>query len=201
MSTDYFSDASENYNNNSNCSFVKKCKKCTIISEPGDVTTKVGNFIKLSTIITSPNPSYQWYDGSGRPIPNKTQSTLFIGPVKEEDFGFYKLEIIDRTTGEKKYTSWVEVKKCEQTFYPTKPRVTVTPRGGLFRRGDTVRLYGSFENAVYYQWYKDGHMIEGCTNTNLSIRSCNSSSSGRYVLMAWNTFGTETTQEVDVMIR
>ena len=176
----------------------------TILQEPNDITTSIGTYISLCTIVYSQSPSFQWYDESGKPIPNENEKDLFIGPVKREHFGFYKLEIVDKVTGERKYTRWTEIKELEKNrvnYGHSKPNLVVSPVGGIHEKGSTIHLFGAFDNVLEYQWYKDGEMLEGCRGNNLIISGCISENSGRYVLIAGNLGGIETTEEIDIIIK
>ena len=175
-----------------------------ILQQPSDVTTSIGTYISLRSFVYSQNPSFQWYNELGKPIPNGNEKDLFIGPVKREDFGFYKLEIIDQVTGERKHTRWTEVRNLKNglnKFDYSKPKLAVSPEGGNYKRGTTVHLFGAFDNALEYQWYRDGEMIQGCRGNNLVITDCVSENSGKYVLLAGNLGGIERTEEVAISIK
>lgn len=175
-----------------------------ILQEPRDVTTSIGTHISLSTVVYSNNPSFQWYDRSGRPIPNENEKDLFIGPVKKRDFGFYKLEILDTGTGERKYTRWTEVKdlkNARNSYEYNKPKLVVSPEKDEHDKGTTIHLFGAFDNALDYQWYKNEEMIQGCKGNNLVISECVRENSGRYVLLGRNLDRIESSEEVTITIK
>ena len=165
-----------------------------IILEPVHITCSIGNSVNLSAVVKSNNPSFQWYDKEGKWIPMQTNSNLFLRSVRNEDFGFYTLEIMDLTTRDKVLTRWVEIKrdvigtetiKTPQTT-TSKPILLSSSPGGSYRIGSTLRLTACFRNATAYQWYKDGERLEGCTGNSITIHNANVYNSGLYVLAAVN---------------
>ena len=177
--------------------------------QPIDVTTKIGTYVNLSAVVKSPNPSFQWYNQFGQQIPNKNESNLFIGPVRETDFGFYKLEIIDLTTNQRALTQWVEVKNSNTIYFDRSseqttgnpPELLNHTKSGTYHSGITVELTGHFENATAYQWFKDGHELSGCNGNNLMIVDSKEYNTGTYTLKASNNYGSETTQQIQVFIQ
>ena len=176
--------------------------------QPFDVATKIGAYINLSAVVQSPQPSYQWYNQSGQRIPNKNQSNLLISPVKESDFGFYKLEIVDLITNQRALTRWVEIKNANPIYFDRKPEQTngmppqllAQHQGGLYQKGSTVELTGHFENATAYQWFKDGMELSGCTGNSLKIVDSHLYNTGNYILRASNSYGSITTQHIQVTV-
>ena len=170
----------------------------SILVEPIDVTTSEGAYVNLSAVIRAHKPTFQWYDKDGKAIENQHQNNLLIGPISHRDFGFYRLSIIDEATKQKTLTRWVEVKNSNpqfdnqttnpQTYTENRapPKVIVQVQSGVFRKGDTVFLTAHFENAGYYQWYKDGMMLEGCTGNTLLITEAVTANTGSYTLLAAN---------------
>ena len=165
-----------------------------ILVQPVDITCSLGNSVNLSAVVNSYNPSYQWYDRFGKPINMQTNSNLFLRSVRNEDFGFYTLEIVDLTTREKVLTRWVEIKrnvigtetiKTPQTT-TSKPILLSSSPGGSYRIGSTLTLNACFRNATAYQWYKDGDRLEGCTGNSITIHNANVYNSGQYMLAALN---------------
>ena len=163
-------------------SYKLPVQKITIVSEPIDVTTELGSYVNLSAKIIASNPYFQWYNVYGQQIPNKNHSNIFIGPLKQEDFGFYRLEVINTLTGEKALTRWVEIKIQVRA----KPRI-LQEICCICLSEKTALLSAYFENASSYQWYKDGRRLTGCTGNNLEIHNTDWST-GVYVLGATNPY-------------
>ena len=63
--------------------------------QPIDIVCRVGDSVNISAAVRCHIPSFQWYNQFGKRIPKQNKSNLFCKSVKAEDFGFYKLEIID----------------------------------------------------------------------------------------------------------
>eukprot|EP00800_Vazella_pourtalesii_P023656 TRINITY_DN96_c0_g1_i1.p1 TRINITY_DN96_c0_g1~~TRINITY_DN96_c0_g1_i1.p1 ORF type:complete len:186 (-),score=30.49 TRINITY_DN96_c0_g1_i1:213-770(-) len=151
----------------------------TIIIQPSDVSAKIGSLVNISAVVKSCNPTYQWYDKDGQPILNQNKSNLLIGPITESDYGFYRLSIFDLISREIVLTRWAEVKDIT-------PRLIQRPQDGEYKKGETIRLTGHFENARYYQWYQNGRRIEGCTGNTLIIEDAISENTGLFSLVAAN---------------
>ena len=172
--------------------------------EPIDITAVVGSYVNLSVVIKSPCPTFQWYNRLGERIPGKTDSNLFIGPIGEEDFGFYRLEIADKYLNQIMLSRWVELKNPNpprQYTQPIAPKLLEAPKGGVFMRGSTVNLTGYFANASHYQWYKDGAILTGCDGNNLMISNSGVHNTGQYVLLAANEANQFVQVSVNVMIK
>ena len=158
-------------------------------------------------------PSYQWYNQKGIAIANKCETHLSIGPIAQKDFGFYRLSIIDQITNERVLTRWVEVKQensrishnTNQMIQPytdnrTTPQRIIQPQGGIFRKGANINLTAHIENASYYQWYKDGTRLDGCTGNTLIITNAVLANSGTYTLLASNEHNLTIQTQVGVVI-
>ena len=89
---------------------VRLSNRIEILVEPNDTTAAIGSNVNLSAVVRSPQPSFQWYDKNGEKVPMGIDSKLSIGCVRAEDFGFYRLEILDTVVNEKVLTRWVELK-------------------------------------------------------------------------------------------
>ena len=81
-----------------------------ILKQPGDVECSLGSSVILSAAVSCCKPSFQWYDQYGGRIPKQNYSSLILRSVRNEDFGFYRLEIIDLALQQKVLTRWVEIR-------------------------------------------------------------------------------------------
>ena len=180
MSNSYFSDGVQPK--------IQTKQKYIQIEEPVDIECQIGDSISISAVVKSPNPSFQWYDTYGKPLPTQNRSNLFFNSVMSKDFGFYRLEIVDGVTQERALTRWVQIKKRTKLQDRTsKPILVSSSLGGSYRVGGTFELTVCFDNATAYQWYKDGNRLEGCTGNILTVHNANVSNTGVYVLGAMNS--------------
>ena len=99
--------------NDSKQSAPKFVSEITILAEPNDVEGQIGSYVNLSARVEANNPTYQWYDKYGAQMPRMCRSNLTIGPIKEEDFGFYRMEVRDGLTNQAVLTRWAELKKAQ----------------------------------------------------------------------------------------
>ena len=183
-----------------------------IIVEPADIVTQVGSYVNISVVVSSPAPTFQWYNQYGIPILNECQSNLRLGPVSREDFGFYRLQIKDSITNEAVLTEWIELKnsfpeltsdnvchRCVNFDYAQQPTVLKSPEG-VFVQGSQINLTAHFKNALFYQWFKDGFKLEGCTGNTLMINNANIENTGNYVIVATNRQGIESRLKTIIII-
>ena len=80
-----------------------------MITQPVDVTARLGGYVTLSAVVKTCQPNYQWYQGRDA-LPHKNKNYLEIGPVNQCDYGFYRLSILDEVTNQQTSTKWVQVK-------------------------------------------------------------------------------------------
>ena len=171
----------------------------SIISEPADVTTHIGAHVSLAANIVALKPKYQWLDKFGNPIPRTNVCCLTFEPVKEEDFGLYRLLITDEISHQIALTNWVEMRKSpnRNTVQPKRdpctvsirPQLLVSPTGGMFQLGCSIVLAAIFKDACNYQWYHNGCMMPGCNDAYLIIEKASLQNEGKYVLVARNQCG------------
>ena len=172
-----------------------------ILIEPIDVTCKIGSSINISAKVRATNPTFQWFNKYGKPIPKETHNSLKFKSVQKQHFGFYKLEIVDTATREKVMTRWVRIDQSltgtgtglgtintpdKPIMRPIKPILFSSPAGGSYKMGSTFTLTAHFRYATSYQWYKDGKRLEGCNGNNLGIHRANLTNNGVYILGAVN---------------
>ena len=170
-----------------------------ITQEPRDICVSLGTYININTKVYSDQPAYlsfQWYNEYGIPLCNKNDSNLYIGPLEQRHFGFYRLRISDYSTNDCLLTRWVQIARneivtpphCYQYSHPNKakPRQLTQLKGGRYSTGDTVELSAFFQNATSYKWYKDGEELHGCNCNGLIIPNASRRHSGSYALWALN---------------
>ena len=192
-----------------------------ILKEPVDIEVELGKLMTMHCNAISVKPAFQWFDQHGNKVPGETSSTLKLGPIKEEHYGFYRLQVFDSILKQDKLSKWVEVKKSSHVAslpistphpayprYPNtqplshlKPLVTVPPRGGSFKRGETITLSATCQNVSCFQWMKDGDMLVGCTGTALTISRLQPSNTGMYSLIVSNSTGIHVTSPVQIQVR
>ena len=156
-----------------------------ILSEPRDAEGRIGSYVNFSAVVQANNPQFQWYNKHGEPMPQQCRNNLTIGPVREEDFGFYRLEIIDGSTEQSMLTRWTELRKVRPRVHEyNAPRLQLIPTAHFL--GPRIFLAAHFVNAASYQWSKDGVKLEGCVcNTLIYAHAI----AGEYSLVASNGYG------------
>ena len=167
-----------------------------IISEPNDVAAPVGSSVCFSVSFYAQSPIFQWFDQYNRPIPYVCTDSIRFAPVRDEDFGFYRLQITDRVTNQSQSTRWIELKK-RHSPHPAhttdtedlRPKAVSVPLGGAYYKGKRVSLTAHFERAGLYQWYKDDVKLEGRISNTLFIEEARPEDTGDYVVCATNNYG------------
>ena len=199
-----FSDAIPSKGNDFIESSSPKEDGITIIAEPVDVVGSINLYINISAKVKAEKPIFQWFNKYGTPILNQCKGNITIGPISDDDFGFYRLQITDEKSNETKLTRWAELKefqkpefKLQYPFQPQgqrsdyiqpelEPKVLTEPIGGAFKKGERITLLAHFENARDYQWYKDGVKLAGCNGNTLIINNAYPMNAGEFELVAKN---------------
>lgn len=181
-----------------------------ILKEPADEIGKINSYINFSALVEANNPTFQWFNQKGEQMRGKCRSNLPIGPIKEEDFGFYRLEITDGDSKEAKLSRWVELKKSmpktiqhQHQYYRQeipKPKLVGQTEGRSYVLGSTIVIGAQFENAATYQWFKDGMRLDGCTGSELQITNATWENMGTFRLVAANTNGNQVEAIIPVYI-
>ena len=193
---------------------TKNKRKILITQEPQNILATVGEYAIISFGVSSPYfLTLQWFDGNCSPIASQNQSSLIFRRVKENDFGWYRLLIVDCLNHETVFTNWVELKKRPLPPGHSTPEVCVCCRhqspeyspyrmpspiaipnlvkalnNGSYVTGSNIILSAKFENATTYQWYKNKQKLHGYTRDCFLIMDADLEDTGVYTVKATNLY-------------
>ncbi|XP_033109733.1 mucosa-associated lymphoid tissue lymphoma translocation protein 1-like [Anneissia japonica] len=171
-----------------------------VTKHPLSVTADVGNEIVLEcSVICQFKPWFQWYimksDGENLApvaIPGKTNQKLVFKQVNVNDSGHYKCKI--ESGREKIWTYFAKVEVVPKRQYNPESKIPVIVRHPVsmdqVMDNDTVVLaceaYG--EGPLFYQWYKNGEMIQAATWPEYRIEAMKPEHYGEYFCVVRNRY-------------
>ena len=200
--------------------------KISITQQPQNILATVGEYARISFGVFSPYfLTLQWYNGNCSPIASQNQSSLVFSRVKEEDFGWYRLLIVDCLNHETVFTHWVELKErplppghknpavytcsCHKSpdYNPYRmsssvaiPNLVKALKSGSYVTGSNITLSAKFENATTYQWYKNKQKLHGYTRDCFLIMDADLEDTGVYTVKATNLHSGITVDEAAFVI-
>ncbi len=164
-----------------------------ILVQPQPVLADFNGPAVFNVEVGGPNLSYQWsFDGTN--IPGATSSTYIIPNTVSNNTGLYTV-IASNTFG------GVTSSPISLSLVFT-PIVLSSPQDLTIGPGDpasfTVQARGG--RPLSYQWFLDGSIIAGATNTSYSITNSTTNDSGFYSVQVSNKFSTVVTKSADLTV-
>ncbi len=137
--------------------------------------------------------NYQWFV-NGQLIPGATNRKQGFLIAKAADYGLYTCEI--------RYSAGASKLLVATVTAPTPPAFIVQPESANLTPGDTIMLKTEVEGTkpIRLQWYKNGSVIPGATNSFLAIVPVSVADSGTYSVQGQNSVGTSTSQKSTVLV-
>ena len=152
-------------------------KKATILSEPRSQTVLVGSPSSFSVTVSSDSPvSYQWYRNAIL-LPNATSSTYLLNTTILSDNGAVLTVVVSNLGGS--LTSFAATLTVLATPGAI-PIITAQPTS-LSKPVGQSATFGVSSNsptAVSFQWYKNGVLIVGATNSSYTTAAVSSADNG-----------------------
>ena len=125
---------------------------------------------------------YQWYY-NGTAVPGATNAAYEIDGFQTSNAGSYYV-MVQNQDG---------MANTPQAYYNAivPPRFSLQPLSGNIPNGGTINLFFTYISLVPIttQWYQDGIILPGGTNTSLIITNVQQSSAGTYVAVIQNSAG------------
>ena len=145
----------------------------------------LGDSIQLSvSAIGTPPLTYQWYKHH-TPIHGATNSIYTIDSVKESDADVYSVTIynpIDRVISQSVYIYLKSINPAEIKIQPE--------ASGVLEGGQTkFSVLATGTAPLSYQWYKDGMLINGATNSVYFMNNVSYADKGEYFVRVSNRGG------------
>lgn len=164
----------------------------SITTNPASQTILGGNSCTFTVVVNGTAPlSYQWsksIDGvTYDPIAGAVSASYTIPTVSLADEGSYEITVTNVAGGA---TSLPAVLTVDQPL-----TITVQPVGTAVNAGAsyTISATAAGRPAPTYQWYLNGGLISGATNTSYTIGAATGADSGLYTVVASNSVGDSVT--------
>lgn len=154
-----------------------------ITSQPQSQSVPINGRLELSVSVRGAQPMKFAWIKQGSYIPNATNATLVISPVKLTDGGNYSVEISNGAGGLLSRVAQVSVTGAPVIRTP--PASQVVPLGSPLNL--TVEVDGTAP--FIYKWIKGGGFITGATNSVFTIPAIAQSDAGTYQVEVSNGAG------------
>ena len=159
--------------------------------QPTNQNLYVGQTTTISALAQSRLPaSYQWYRGTNS-MTGETNSSLTLSDLQLADANIYSV-VASNALGMATSSSAILTVQPIGVSVPMKTW-TVGP-------GSNLIIAASFGGSqpVGFQWFKDGAMVIGATNSTFAESNASFFDAGQYVLVASNMYGVVTSSVVSV---
>jgi len=153
-----------------------------LLSQPANLVVGAHSNVTFSVVAGGNGPfTYQWFR-NGTALPGATGPQLLLNNVTPSQGGTYH----------------VEVSNADATVGSTPARLDVKnlimlehPQGIRLPAGTNLTLSALADGAppLRYQWYRNGALLAGQTNTVLSVNNLTKSEGGRYLMQVRNASG------------
>jgi hypothetical protein len=136
--------------------------------QPSDLRTNQGATAIFTATATGTAPlSYQWADNNGAPIPWGTNASLSLTNVQQDQAGFYSLTV-SNAYGVATTNASLEVDLGAPTITVDLQPTNQTVYAGV-SLSYSVTVSGS--SPFSYQWYRNGSVVSGATNSAYAFTS------------------------------
>ena len=161
------------------------------VLQPTNQNLFVGQSAVFAATAQSELPvSYQWYFGTNS-LPGMTNASLVIPYLQLSQAGSYSVVASNSLGVAASAAAMVNVQSIT---------VSIPTQSLKIELGSNLVVAAAVGGTapVSYQWFKDGALIAGATNSALSISNADDFDAGQYVLVADNTYGSTTSSVVSV---
>ncbi|MEI7728392.1 MAG: immunoglobulin domain-containing protein [Verrucomicrobiota bacterium] len=163
-----------------------------IVTQPQNQTNFVGTIVSFSVIANgSPALWYQWwYEGTA--LPNQTNAALILPNVQMTNAGNYSVVITNNVAS---VTSMVASLAVMVPPFFTLPPISQSVYAG---QNASFTVAATNPAPLTYQWYGNGTLLSGQTNTTLTLTNVQAAQEGNYYAVAANSFS-QTTSSVALL--
>jgi len=158
------------------------------------VTLAYGESVELSVTANGDEPlTYQWSKDSSA-IDGATNKSLTLDSVSSSEAGDYTV-VVTNAGG--------QAESDVVTVTVIQPVAIVTqPEGSSVILGDAVTLKVVVEGVgpISYNWYHDGELVEGGTESTLRLANVQAADAGGYNVIASNQGGTATSETAEIIV-
>lgn len=160
-----------------------EAEKAYIVESPADKEVCLGEEVSLRVMAINAK-SYQWKHNDVN-IKDANSASLIFPNITADQLGSYTCEV--KGAENTVLSALAEVREYAVPTYTFENDTIYT-----YQEGDFLMLGFQFDNALSYQWFKNGEAIKEATKVDLSIQALKLSDSGHYRCLAYGHCGTST---------
>jgi polygalacturonase len=168
--------------------------------QPSSLTVHVGSNVTMAVGASGNQLTYQWQKG-GKQVssnPSATTPTLALTSVQHSDAGSYTAVITN--AGGSVTSNAVTLKVSDRLVGPP-PSITVQPANTTVTVGNSASLSVQADGfSLFYQWFKNGALIPGATNSQLTIQNAQVGDSASYTVVVSDSSGSLTSAPATLLV-
>jgi pectin methylesterase-like acyl-CoA thioesterase len=168
--------------------------------QPSNLTVSVGSNVTMSVGASGTQLSYQWLQ-NGVPVANNasaTTPTLSITNAQTTDTGSYTAVVSN--AGGSVGSNPVSLTVTDGPVAPP-PTITAQPADTTVTVGSPASLHVAAEGeSLFYQWYKNGALIQGANNSSLDFAGAQVADAGSYHVVVSNSGGNVTSATARLLV-
>ena len=159
-----------------------------ILSQPKFQYASIGTKVEFVIEALGMDLTFQWYNDDGLAMPGANSYVLSIGPLRKEQFGFYRVRVRD-CFGSYLLSDWVELADASIIC----PTFVIEPKPVSGSIGDFDNLFSHATGInLQYQWYDEkGMLIPGAKDKYLLFTPIKENDFGFYRCAVLDIFGRE----------
>jgi pectin methylesterase-like acyl-CoA thioesterase len=168
--------------------------------QPTNLTVQVGSNVTMSVAASGNSLTYQWQRNGNAIVGNAsaTTPTLNLTNVQLTDAGSYTA-LVSNTSGG--VTSQPVTLNVSVDPVPPPPAITAQPSDTNAPVGSPTSLsVAATGNGLFYQWFKNGALIPGATQSSLGFASAQVTDSADYYVVVSNSSGSVTSSTAKLLV-
>ncbi|HEX8290418.1 MAG TPA: pectinesterase family protein, partial [Pyrinomonadaceae bacterium] len=168
--------------------------------QPTNLTVQVGSNVTMSVAASGNSLSYQWRRNGAAIAGNASAATptLNLSNVQMSDAGQYTALVSNASGG---VASQPVTLNVSVDPVPPPPAITAQPADTNAPVGSAAGLsVAATGNGLFYQWFKNGALIQGATQPSLNFASVQVSDSANYHVVVSNSSGSVTSSTARLLV-
>lgn len=169
----------------------------TLTISPTNLVRYVGDSAVLTSVVNGEPPlTVQWYKEPSTLLPGQTNTTLTLANLQTTDSGNYYIK------GHNPQGDGQSVSATLTVYAITPPVIQQQPQSQTvyFNQMATFNVAAVGQQPLSYQWFFNGNVIVGATNSSVVVTGSSSASAGSYSVVIANTLGTNTSSAATLTV-
>ena len=173
---------------------VVVAQPASIVSQPEGGSANLGDTFVLAVAATGTEPlTYQWYLG-GEALDGATENSLTLANLAALDAGEYSVQISNPASKVVSNVALVSVNSPPEIVELTGDQLA--PVSSNLE----LRVIAAGNEPLFYQWVKDGVLIDGETDKSLFLNDLQTTDSGLYTVVITNSAGRLESEQIEVSV-